>query len=282
MPEEGGPLSFFVLAFAGSWIPWVGSALAGLSPRTPDGLVLFLLGGLGPATAALVLITRSGSGRAWNDFRVRLTQIRRIPLLWFAPLLALPATLTGLAIAFDRAWGGTGGRPEALADLTADPAGVLPFLVVTILFGPLPEEIGWRGYALDRLQALRSPVVSSVILGVAWAVWHLPLFFIADTYQANLGILTPEFWLFHLSLLPVSVVFTWIYNHTDRSILSAIAFHSAVNGTGELVALSQRAESILFLLWSLLAVFLVLRGGLTSSAPSRRHSDLRGDPGRLG
>ncbi len=271
--QARSPLSFFVLAFVGSWTPWIGAALAGLSPQTTAGLTLYLLGGLGPPIAAVLLIVRGKSSQAWDDFWERLTQIRRIPLGWFALSAGLPAAMTVFAISLDVVLGGTGGQPEALAILLARPDRVLPFLLLTVLLGPLPEEIGWRGYALDRLQAVRTPLVASTILGAAWALWHLPLFFIADTYQANLGVLTSRFWQFHLSLLPLSVVYTWIYNHTNRSTLSAVLFHSAVNGTGELLATSLRAESILFCLWFLLAVFLALRGGLSSSttpAPPQR------------
>ncbi len=77
----------------------------------------------------------------------------------------------------------------------------------------------------------------------------MPTFFIKDTYQASLGIGTPEFWLFLLGIIPLAFTFTWIYNHTNRSTLAVILFHAMVNFTGELIALSERADTLSILLW---------------------------------
>jgi membrane protease YdiL (CAAX protease family) len=86
-----------------------------------------------------------------------------------------------------------------------------------LFFGPVPEELGWRGCALDRLQERDSALISSLIIGGTWALWHLPLFFIAGTYQHGLGVGTPAFWLFMVTKFPDSILMTWIYNNTRRS-----------------------------------------------------------------
>jgi hypothetical protein len=90
---------------------------------------------------------------------------------------------------------------------------------------------------------------AALILGVVWSLWHLTMFFIPGSYQAGLGVGTVAFWLFFLAIVPLSIPFTWIYNNTNRCILSAILFHAMVNFTGELILLSERADNIYNLLW---------------------------------
>jgi len=156
-------------------------------------------------------------------------------------LLTVP-TLTILAILLDILAGGRGAQFEAIARFLTQPPTILPFAAFRLLFGPLPEELGWRGYALDRLQAKWSALTSSLVLGTAWSLWHLPLFFIAGTYQNSLGLGTLSFWLFMILMLPESILMTWIYNNNQRSTLSAVLFHSMINFTGELFAMTERAE----------------------------------------
>ena len=87
-----------------------------------------------------------------------------------------------------------------------------------------------------------------------WSLWHLPTFFIRDSYQASLGIGTPAFWLFFAGIVPLTFAFTWIYNNTGRSTLAVILFHSMVNFTGELIALSERADTLSIALWFVVAI----------------------------
>lgn len=95
---------------------------------------------------------------------------------------------------------------------------LLPLLII----GPLSEEIGWRGYALGRLQARWNALTSSLIVGLVWALWHLPLFMMAGTSQHELGL---PFIGFLVGMMAVSVLFTWLHNNTAGSIWTAIFFH---------------------------------------------------------
>jgi membrane protease YdiL (CAAX protease family) len=126
-----------------------------------------------------------------------------------------------------------------------------------LFFGPLPEELGWRGYALDLLQARYSALVSSLILGAVWALWHLPLFLILGTYQHGLGIGSHSFWIFLITIVFQSILLTWIYNHNRRSTLSAVLFHFMVNYSGELFALTDRAEIYQSVLWAVFVIAVV-------------------------
>jgi membrane protease YdiL (CAAX protease family) len=246
--KRTSPWRFFALAYGWSWLFWLPAALFGLHSGTIAESVLHALGGIGPLVSAVVL-TYTEDGVDRGAFWQRLIDVRRIGARWYAVILVTPPVLMGLAALLDRLAGGVGAEPEGLTSLAAQPWSIAWFALFGLIFGPLPEEIGWRGYALDRLQARSSALRASLVLGVAWALWHLPLFLIDGTYQSNLGLGTRAFWLFLVAMVPQTVLMTWIYNHCRQSTLSAVLFHWAVNATGELFALSARAEVYQCLLW---------------------------------
>jgi hypothetical protein len=95
-------------------------------------------------------------------------------------------------------------------------------VVPLLILGPLSEEIGWRGYALERLQTKWNALVSSLIVGLVWGLWHLPLFFMMGTSQRELAI---PFGGFLAGLMALSILFTWLHNNTHGSIWTAIFFH---------------------------------------------------------
>jgi uncharacterized protein len=94
----------------------------------------------------------------------------------------------------------------------------LPLLII----GPLSEEIGWRGYALPRLQTRWNPLASSLIIGLVWGLWHLPLFMMIGTSQHEIGI---PFISFLIGMMANSIFYTWLYNSTKMSLWSAILLH---------------------------------------------------------
>lgn len=97
----------------------------------------------------------------------------------------------------------------ALAALIGDPIGLLGTLLLILLIGPLPEEIGWRGYWLDRLQLRWTAFSASLVLGVAWAVWHAPLFLMAGYFDA--WEFSPDPVFYAASIVLGAVLYTWIY-----------------------------------------------------------------------
>jgi membrane protease YdiL (CAAX protease family) len=133
----------------------------------------------------------------------------------------------------------------------------------------LAEEPGWRGYALDRLQALYSALGASLLLGVIWALWHLPLFFIEGTYQNLLGPGSWQFWLFFVAILPGSVTYTWIYSNTCRSVLAVILFHSFGNAAGELLSIEGAEQVAAFVSGLVLAVLVTVLWGARTLARGR-------------
>ena len=118
---------------------------------------------------------------------------------------------------------------------------VILFFLYNIIYGGLSEEPGWRGFALPRLQAKFSPLVSSLILGVLWAVWHAPARF-GGIEAKSLSDTLVEWVLIVL----VSVIFTWFFNRTKGSILVTALLHPAMNTTGNFLTGSLGALILLF------------------------------------
>jgi membrane protease YdiL (CAAX protease family) len=229
-------LAFILLSFGISWLLWSLVALTGLdiNQNLTVGLA-YVLGGFGPAIAGIILAQRDPA--SWSDFWPRSLQIRRIrPKWWVVILLLYPATLM-LAYLIG-AFTSSGAANLAPSDnvVGRSPAFILLTLLFIVILGPVSEEPGWRGYALDRLQARYSPLVASLILGAIWWAWHLPLLFVQGSFLQGSGA-SPVFLTGYLgTVILYSILFTWVYNHTERSILASIIFHFSINLTTGILA----------------------------------------------
>jgi membrane protease YdiL (CAAX protease family) len=118
---------------------------------------------------------------------------------------------------------------------------VILFFLYNFIYGGLSEEPGWRGFALPRLQVKFSPLVSALILGVLWAVWHAPARF--GGIEAKSVSDTIVEWVL---IVLVSVIFTWLFNRTKGSILVTALVHPAMNTTGNFLTGSLGAILLLF------------------------------------
>ena len=252
------PWIYFLATFIWSGIFGGLAILLDLSMESPFGLVLVLLAALGPMVTGITFtyLTRDQEGR--RDYWKRIIDFKRISARWYVVVFLFVPILNGLAALLDFLIGGSGATwGEAALSFLTNPASIIPSILFATLF-PFIEELGWRGYLLDRLQENYSAIVSSLLLGVLWSLWHFPMFFVRDSYQARLGIGTAAFWLFFAGIIPLNFAFTWIYNNTNRSTLAVILFHVMVNFTGELFALSERADTLSIALWFVAALGIVI------------------------
>jgi uncharacterized protein len=218
-------LSFYLLAFAFTWSIWLPAAAGtyGLLPfRVPiaiDGAAYFL----GPPLAAgLVLYGAEG----WAGIRVLLLRLCdwRVGTRWYAfALLWRPAVATA-ALALMAA---LGARPPALHGPWYLVAPLYLLTSLANIFTYVGEEIGWRGYALPRLQARLGPLVAGALIGLLAGLWHLPAFFITGHPQYGVPIAPFMIW-----MVALSIVFTWLYNRTGGSLLPVALLHGAINSAG--------------------------------------------------
>jgi uncharacterized protein len=256
------PWLFLGLTLGLTWlVEFLGAALVPIAPAWVV-TTLHYLGGAMPFLMTLFLLFTRHNRAFRRDFWARLVDPRHIPCFWWGVILLFVPLKSGLAALIDIALGGWGIAPEEITRLLAQPLTILPTLLFWLVFGPLPEEPGWRGYALNGLQAKHTALVSSLIIGTVWALWHLPLFFIAGTWQADVIVLgSQRFWLYIISIFFEAFIYTWIVNHTRRSILAAVVFHFITNSFGQLFALSPRAEVFNFILLALTVALVVFIGG---------------------
>jgi len=250
----GNPWVYFAATYAITWSFWLAAIALGVRFDSAAGLALLLVGLTGPGIAGVgfVYLVYDEHGRA--DFWDRVSQVRRIGLTWFLVILAIPVAVTIVAAVVDSLLGGPGATWGAgVQEFGVNPMAILPALFFATL-PPILEELGWRGYALDRLQLNWSALNASLLLGVVWAVWHLPLFFVPGSFQAeSVGFGTRGFWLFMVGIVALSVAFTWVYNSTSRSVIAIILLHGWVNFVSETV---EVGDLFYYAHWVLLAVLL--------------------------
>jgi CAAX protease family protein len=217
------PLKYFVLAFAFTWFFW-GLQLLAVRDVIPALPGLTVIGTLGPLVAA-VIVTAQENGRAGlRSLFSRVVRWRVAPI-WYAVAILGPLVITLAAIALHVA---LGGQPPSLGALIGGLPVLLIYVVYMMIFVALGEEVGWRGYALPALQARYGALVSSVILGVMWGLWHLPQFFNPDTFYSNI-----PFVLWLAFIVPFAILITWVYNSTGGSVLMAMFFHAVMNASTE-------------------------------------------------
>ena len=249
------PWLFFGATFGWTWLFWLAAVWVGAGLNEGGiGIILLVLGIFGPLLTGIgfTYLTRDQAGR--RDYWQRVRDGKRIGAGWYVTIFLFVPVLTLLAALLDVLLGGSGGTWEGpIVNFWAAPWALLPSAFFATLI-PFVEELGWRGYVLDRLQERWRALTASLILGVLWSIWHLPMFFIKDSYQAGLGIGTPAFWLFLIGIVPLTVVFSWVFNNTQRSTLAIILLHAMVNFTGELFEFTPRADAFSILLWFVAAI----------------------------
>lgn len=219
---------FFLIALAWSWLFWIPTALVAQGLSVPSVLESFLLGPFNPAAwgpfiAAFLLTYLNEGGQGIKRLLKRGVNFR-FGKAWYLVIFFLFPALIGGALLLAVLSGGPVPELTALSNPLRIP---IVFTFLLFLGGPLQEEFGWRGYALDRLQARWNSLASSIILGFIWGAWHLPLFFIV---RQELYYQRPIWGLVLLiGLVLVSILFTWLYNNTGGSILAALLFHTMFN-----------------------------------------------------
>jgi membrane protease YdiL (CAAX protease family) len=156
------PWVFFVATLAWTWLIWGVAIFLGANMETAMGFVLLLLGVMGPMVTGIgfTYLTRDKEGR--RDYWKRVISFKRIPARWYLVILLFVPVLNILAALLDVLTGGSGATwGEAALNLVSNPLSVIPSILFATLI-PFIEELGWRGYVLDRLQEKRSALVSNL------------------------------------------------------------------------------------------------------------------------
>lgn len=217
---------YFTLAYSLSWIIWFPLYSPALGVKQLPVLPFqHGIGGLGPMIAAFIT---TWIFEKQKGVKILLWQMVKVkPLLYVLIALLSPFLLAVIAAVMNRS---INHRPIELGGLFQAHEfpgfNFISFFLYNLFFFGFGEEVGWRGFALPRLQARYNALWASVILTLFWAVWHWPLFLYRPGFT-QMGVAGALGWLF--SLLTGSVLLTWLYNSSKASILICAIFHSTVD-----------------------------------------------------
>jgi CAAX protease family protein len=233
-------IAFFLITYAVSWAFWFAAAAVA---RTSAGLstVFVYLGTFAPAFVAIGMTLHASGMRAVQALVARLFRWR-VGVQWYVFAAGFMMAVKLAAAVVHRvvfgAWPMFGPTPVLLMFAAT--------LVSLVVLGQAGEELGWRGFALPRLASRLGLGWASLLLGVVWAVWHLPIFFVFPSADKH----GQSFPLYLVQVVALSVVVAWLWWRTDGSLLLTMLLHAAVNNTKDIVpSVSSGATSV----WSVSA-----------------------------
>ena len=246
-------VTFFLLAYGFSWawvIPWAATHRTVFQGR---GWPTHFPSLVGPLLAAVAVTAWTRGGLGVRDLLARMVRWRigwRWWLICLTPLAAFAVVLgfmaaAGLSIPPRSDFIRFSGLPSSW--------GVIGVVLAVLVINGFGEETGWRGYALPQLQLRFAPLTATLILAAVWAAWHVPQFFLLDSYKDFSLAMLPVFF---LGLTCGAVVLTWLYNRTS-SILAVAIWHGLYNLTGATAAATSGNGTISAAMWTF-AVLLAL------------------------
>lgn len=221
------PLTFFfIIAFACSWLimlPYLrfGHSV-GLLPfnwPVPFALSATIAPFAGPFLAAFIMTGVIEGGEGIHRLLKRIVQWRVGSIWYLFAIIGIPIitilgaiVLPGVLTSFQMPW-----HPLLIYPFS--------FFIMLVIGGPLGEEPGWRGFALPRLQRIQGPLVGSLVLGILWALWHLPYFWMPEWGTPKNDIIDIIY--FVLAALALTFIYTWVFNNTKGSLLIVILMHAS-------------------------------------------------------
>lgn len=255
------PILFYSFAVGIPWTFWFTAAYISCIMPSNDFRVTLasafgILGLTGPMTIAAFLIFPDKELR--HDFLGRFFNFKGIKPVYIlaACLLMLASILLAQAISLLFGYSADQFRFSKTFSFSA---GIYPAWFILIL-APLLEEMAWHTYGTDCLRARLTLFNASILFGIFWIIWHVPLGFIKDYYQSNL---VASGWLFTVnygvSIIPFVILMNWLYYKTGRNILVAIIFHITANLFNEIFMTDPRSKVIQTLLLIGLVIFLLIK-----------------------
>lgn len=219
--------SFFLMSYVFTWIVLIPYILSVWGILKGNFEFLYIIKPfVGPTLAAIIMTSITEGKEGLLRLRKRLGQ-RRAGWQWYLLILVgIPALmLLGIIV-----------QPGTLASFQGLTPRILvtyPIYFVIVFFGvALPEEIGWRGFALPRMQPRYGPLWGTLLLGVLWSFWHL-IFFLTPGHGGgpgtNFASLLTSFAYFFIVVMAFSIIFTWVFNHTGGSVFIANLLHAAID-----------------------------------------------------
>jgi len=247
------PVLFFALAYVFTWIFWIPAIYLpeNISP------LLMLIGLIAPAVVSTVFVMVSGSDALKQDLKNKIFgsyKVKWLNVLWAVIVFAIVIVCS---ILMSLLFGQSLDQFSFTEDFSFTGVGIAGAFI-TITVASVIEEVGWKGYCEDSIGNYMNWFWESMIFGVLWSLWHLPLIFIQGTYQAGLMV-NPLFVInFFVSGIPMGFVITWVYLVSDRSILACMIFHFFVNFMQEKIAMTPETKCVETLVITVVTVIIVI------------------------
>ena len=248
-------IAFFILAFVMTWALWIpalatklNGGIPALGPDSPVGQVARWSPGIAAILLAFALAGKQGLKTLFQPMGVW-----RLHPGWFLIAVLLPPVIFFAARFIDLAFGDSYQVLYPLASITAPLAFVIPIAVISAIPGAFAEELGWRGFALPRLQTKASALVTSIIVALVWGIWHVPSMVYFGETQAIYIVLAV------LNFIPITILYTWMYNNTRGSLLLVTLFHVSQQLSNYFLGLIPTATDEI-LIWIIAAAVILLSG----------------------
>lgn len=235
---------YFTLTFLFTFAFWGIGAYLSFSETGNRYYMLFMLAGLITPFAISWLMLRQPDGRgSRRDFLRRTLHPGLIPPNMLPVLLLLMPLSVVTAVALSLLLGESAQQLQFSKHFSFN-TGVVPVLLL-LLLAAVFEELGWRGYGFESLRGGRTLLWTSLLFGLLWSLWHLPLVIVNGSYQYEIMQQHPWYAVnFFISIIPMGIIISWIYERTSRSVFAAIAFHFITNLSQEALQLTQTTKSI--------------------------------------
>ena len=244
---------FFIITYTFTWLLWFPIVLYTYHLINISFDVLLIMGSLasfGPMVGAFSLTLKNEGKEGIKNLLKKAIKYKLgwwwIPIIFLIPIGALLGHLLNILFF-------AGKFP--ITEFILNPWLIPLFFILTLIIGgPLAEEFGWRGYALPRLQKKWSALNSSLLLGLVWGFWHLPLFFmIGMAHRDYIPI-----WLFIANAIVFSICMTWLMNNTKGSLIPALLIHTWMNVVFVIFPLMEPKAGGNFMPWLLSLLILVI------------------------
>ena len=247
------PVLFFVLAYLFTWMFWIPAVFL------PEniGIIFMLIGLIAPAVISTIFVLASDSETLKQDLKNKIFGFYKVK--WQNVILAIIvfALIIVASILLSLLFGQSIEQFAFTEDFSFTGVGIAGAFI-TILVASIIEEVGWKGYCEDSIGDYMNWFWESMIFGVLWSLWHLPLLFIPGTYQAGLMVNPLYVVNFFISGVPMGFIITWVYLVSDRSILACMVFHLFVNFMQEKIAMTPETKCVETIVATIATIVIVL------------------------
>ncbi|MBO6090146.1 MAG: CPBP family intramembrane metalloprotease [Lachnospiraceae bacterium] len=247
------PVLFFALAYLFTWIFWIPAIFVSEN----IGAVLMLIGLLAPAVVSTIFVLASGSPALKRDLKLKLIGFYQVKWLNVLFAIFVFAGIVAASILLSLLFGQSLNQFSFTSDFSFTGVGIAgAFVSVTV--AAIIEEVGWKGYCEDSIGQYMNWFWESMIFGLLWGMWHLPLIFIKGTYQATLMV-NPLFVInFFVSAIPMGFIITWVYLTSGRSILACMIYHLVINFLQEKIAMTPETKCVETIVVTIVAIIIVI------------------------